>query len=236
MQGAKDHMIAGPSVTVVITTYNHAHFLGEALVSVVGQSYPPSQIIVVDDGSRDDPAQVVRMYDGVQYIRIEHRGPSATRNAGLAAARGEYISFLDADDRLHTDALASGLETHSSHPGSAFVYGAHRRVDRQGRAMGPIRYLPVLAEPFAGFLRGNFVGMHGTVLYNRAVLVAASGFDETLRYCEDYELFLRLAAQHPIASDEALTADYRIHGENASLNHRAMLKGALAVQAKYWNR
>jgi len=229
-------MMADATISVVITTRDQARYLGEALVSVIGQSHAPCQTILVDDASRDDPLEVVRTYQGVEYIRTAGTGPSGARNAGLAAAHGKYICFLDADDKLHANALMAGLQAHATSPGSAYVYGGHRRVDRNGRATSPICYAPALPEPFAGLLRGNRIGMHGTVLYKREALASAGGFDETLRHCEDYDVLLRLAGRHPIASHPTLTADYRIHDRNASLDHRTMLKAALAVQAKHWRR
>lgn len=89
------------SISVIVPTYNSASFIGEALGSILAQSLPPQQIIVVDDGSTDDTAEVVGRFKNrrIQYIRQTHGGAASARNAGLDAARGEYVAFLDADDR-----------------------------------------------------------------------------------------------------------------------------------------
>ncbi len=224
---------SGWSVAIVITTYNHAHFLDEAIRSALGQTVAAGEIVVIDDGSTDDPAEVVRQYDSVRLIRTQNQGLSAARNTGLQAVAAEYVLFLDADDRLMPNALASGLRAFERDPGALLIYGAHRRIDREGRPTGHINYLPMIDEPFGGLLRGNRIGMHATVLYRRDAIVRAGGFDRTLPRCEDYDLYLRIAARGPIASHSDLVADYRIHSENMSADYKAMLTTALDVQRRH---
>src|SRR3954447_22530496 len=139
-------------VAVVIPTFNHAHFLGEALASVSAQTRPVAEVIVVDDGSTDDPAAVVAGRPGARLIRQDNRGLSAARNTGLRAARSRYVLFLDADDLLTPVAVAAGLACFDRAPGAAFVYGAHRRVDAGGRPLGERRYLAITGDPFAALL------------------------------------------------------------------------------------
>jgi len=111
----KQEVVAG-LVSVVIPCYNQAHFLGEAIESVLAQSYPNFEIIVVDDGSTDDTSEVARRYPGVRLVRQENKGLSGARNAGLAHSEEEYVVFLDADDRLLPDALETVLEHLEAHP------------------------------------------------------------------------------------------------------------------------
>jgi glycosyl transferase family 2/methyltransferase family protein len=224
------------TVAVVITTFNYTRYLDQALRSVLAQTVPCSQIIVIDDGSADDPSPVVARYPAARLTRTENRGLSAARNSGLQQVQTRYVVFLDADDLLRPGALAFGLDAHRASPGAAFVYGAHRRIDIDGKSTGRINYLSVLLEPFGGLLRGNRIGMHSTVMYDVAAIRAAGGFDETLRRCEDYDLFLRISECTPIASHPHLVADYRIHGANMSADYRAMLATALEVQARYRRR
>jgi hypothetical protein len=224
------------TVAVVITTFNHTRYLDQALRSVLAQTISPSQIIVVDDGSTDNPRAVVARFPTARLIRTENRGLSAARNTGLRAVETRYVIFLDADDQLRPGAIAFGLDAHRASPAAAFVYGAHRRIDADGTPISRINYLPVLAEPFGGLLRVNRIGMHAVVMYDVAAIRAVGGFEEGLRRCEDYELYLRIAENSPIASHPQLVADYRIHGANMSANHRAMLATALAVQGRYRGR
>lgn len=222
-----------PTVAVVITTYNHARFLGEAIESVLAQTDPAAQVVVVDDGSTDDPASVTARYPAVQLIQQHNQGLSAARNTGLRATDADYVLFLDADDRLLPNAVAAGLACFIAVPGCAFVYGAHRRIDQAGTPLGGTRYSPVGADPYADLLGLNRVGMHATVLYPREVLLAAGGYDAGLRRCEDYDLYLRLARDGRIASHPEVVAEYRWHDANMSHDRGAMLNTALAVHSRH---
>ena len=225
-------MVVKPSAAVVITTYNHAHFLAEAIASVAAQTHEPTAVIVVDDGSADDPARVVAQFPGVRLIRQANQGLSAARNVGLRAIETDYVLFLDADDRLLPNAVAAGLACFAASPECVFVYGAHRRIDEVGTPLSGMIYLPAGADSYLGLLGGNRVAMHGTALYRRDALLAAGGFDPGLRRCEDYDVYLRLAGRSHVASHPTLVAEYRWHGTNMSHDIPAMLAGALAVHAR----
>src|SRR6185503_10394131 len=97
-----------PLVSIIIPCYNQGRYLGDAIESVLRQSYRRLEIIVVDDGSTDDSSQVARKYSDVKLRRQENRGFSRARNAGLEASRGDYLVFLDADDRLLPGAIQAG--------------------------------------------------------------------------------------------------------------------------------
>jgi glycosyltransferase involved in cell wall biosynthesis len=223
------------SVSLIITTYNHAHFLREAIDSGRSQTSPPTEIIVIDDGSSDDPMSITADYADVITIRTQNQGLAAARNVGLGASVGDFIVFLDADDRLLPNAIQDGLAAAARNPEAAFVYGAHRRVDEDGQPIGGITYRAPIDEPFGGLLRGNLVGMHATVLYRRRELVAAGGFDSSLQRCEDYDVYLRLGREMPFAGHPAVVADYRQHGSNMTRDHAAMCKTALAVHRRARN-
>ena len=225
-------------VSVVITTYNDSQFLPEAIESALAQTVPPDEVIVVDDGSTDDPGAVVSRYPNVRLIRQANQGLAAARNTGWRAACGRYLVFLDADDRLMSKALASNLHRFDQRPDCAFVYGGFRYIDARGR------YLPTPPPKLAGedayesFLRDNCVAMHATVMYRRDRLEEAGGFDARLRRCEDYELYLRLTRRYPVAAAVEPIAEYRRHGGNMSLNYPLMLEALLAVlrrQSQYIN-
>src|SRR5262245_10694873 len=96
-------------VSVVIPCYNHAEFLGEAIESVKAQTCAGSDVVVVDDGSTDRSAEVARRYSGVRFLTQRNQGAGAARNTGLQHVRGEFVVFLDADDRLLPHAFEAGL-------------------------------------------------------------------------------------------------------------------------------
>lgn len=224
--------LAAPSVSVVITTYNHAHFLRDALASVMAQTTPAHEVIVVDDGSTDNPANVLAPFPAVKLIQQSNAGLAAARNTGLVAARSTYVLFLDADDLLAPHAIAAGLAAIEAVPQAAFVYGGHRLVDEKGNPTRT-RFDPIDGDPFAAMLKMNLIGMHATVLYRREILVEAGGFNVQLRLCEDYDVYLKLARKHVIASHPAVIADYRKHANNVSNDHASMLKAVLAVHASH---
>jgi glycosyltransferase involved in cell wall biosynthesis/SAM-dependent methyltransferase len=224
---------AEESVAVVVTTFNDADFLEDALNSIVRQTRRASEIIVVDDGSDESPEPIVAAVPGAILIRKKNGGLSSARNAGLHAARSQYIAFLDADDRLEPNAVTAGLACFAMQPKAVMVYGGHRRIDAAGKPLTDNLYRGVSKDPYADMLGGNIVGMHATALYRRDALLTAGGFDEKLRRCEDYDLYLRLARSHLIASHPALVAEYRWHGRNMSRDTAEMLRTVLAIHDEH---
>jgi glycosyltransferase involved in cell wall biosynthesis/SAM-dependent methyltransferase len=221
------------SVAVIITTYNHAAFLDEAIRSVIHQSVPADEIIVVDDGSTDHPEAAVSGYSHVRLIRQPNQGLSAARNTGLRAAVSDKIIFLDADDRLCQGAIKAGLECFVRHSDAGFVYGAFHLVDAGGGVTSDSICRDIGPDPHLAFLRGNQVGMNGTVLYDRRRLLDTGGFDVTLRRCEDYDVYLRMSQNHPVANHRQIVAEYRRHGANMSSNSVEMLRWVQSVLERY---
>ena len=215
-------------VAVVIPTYNHARFLDDAIASVLAQTSPVNEIIVVDDGSTDHPERVTDRHQAVRLIRQQQSGLAAARNTGWRAAQSEFVVFLDADDRLKPDAIGTNAARLLANPDAAFSYGAyvnvHMTVNRTGG-----RLFRAADDGYADFIRGNPIGMHATVMYRRTVLAAVGGFTDGLPACEDYDLYLRIARGHPIVHGDEILAEYRHHGVNMSRDSALMLKSALRV-------
>jgi glycosyltransferase involved in cell wall biosynthesis len=124
-----------PLVSVIITSYNQAHFLNDAIESVLTQTYSRFEIVVVDDGSTDNAAEVVARYPGVRYMRQDNQGLSAARNTGLRESNGAYLTFLDADDRYLPSALETGVNCLREHPKCGFVSGHHSLISSNGSLM-----------------------------------------------------------------------------------------------------
>src|SRR5438270_3013933 len=186
------------SVAVVLTTYNDTAFLREAILSAIAQTRPADEVIVVDDGSNENPAPIFADLPQVTLIRKSNGGLSSARNAGLRFARSRYITFLDADDRFAPNAIEAGLACFARQPEAAMVYGGHRRIHADGKPISRDIFYPVGLDPYAELLTGNRIGMHATALYRREVLLALGGFDEGLPRCEDYDLYLRIALSYRI--------------------------------------
>ena len=193
------------SIALVINTFQQAHFLPASIKSALTQT---ARLIVVDDGSTDNPAAVVTNYPDVRLIRQSNAGLAAARNTGLDAASSDYTVFLDADDLLMPSAVRSGMACHAKNPGSGLVYGAYRRVGPNGETLGDeIDY--EIGAAFRTLLTGNVIGMHATVVYDRSYLRDIGGFDATLPRCEDCDAYFRMAARYPIAQRSHLDLEQR---------------------------
>lgn len=224
----------GSGVSVVITCYNQARFLADAVESVLGQTLRADEILVVDDGSTDDAHGVAARYRDVRFVRQQNQGLSCARNAGLRATRSRYVVFLDADDRLLSGALEAGVSCIASHAECAFVSGHYRMIDADGNPLRSESRACVVRDHYRELLQDNYIGMHAAVLYRREVLEQAGGFDRSLRACEDYELYLRIARTWPVRCHDRVVAEYRWHGANMSLRSRLMLRTALRSLRAQW--
>src|SRR5581483_4193490 len=206
---------ASPSlVSVVIPSFNGARLLAEAVESVLAQTHPAVETIVVDDGSTDDtPALVARWGDRIRYLRQANRGVCAARNAGLAAARGVYVTFLDHDDRFTPEKLARQAAVLDAHPDAGVVYTGWRFIDAEGRPFPPVAWPRHEGDVLAELVIANFVFL-GAVMVRRSLLAETGGFDEALRGAEDWELWLRLARHGARwACVDAPLFEYRLHDE-----------------------
>jgi glycosyltransferase involved in cell wall biosynthesis len=227
----QDQTYQEPLVSVVITCYNHGRFLREAIDSVLKQTYKPIEIIVVDDGSTDNTREVAERYPQVTYIYQFNTGLSAARNTGLDHSSGEYIVFLDADDWLYPHGIVANVNELKRHPEAAFVSGWHDKVDEYNYSITNDEQLVISDNHFIHLLRGNYIGMHAAVMYRREVILQYR-FDTNLKACEDYDLYLRIAREHPVVCHSTKIAAYRIHGSNMSAKIPFMLEKVLEVCKK----
>src|SRR4051794_30555631 len=223
---------ASSSVSIVITTYNQAQFLTEAIESCLAQSVPAS-IVLVDDGSTDNTIDIAKEFSSICIITQARKERSAARNAGLTAATGKFLIFLDGDDRLLPDAVSRNLLCFETHPDAGFVYGAFRTIDVRGKVLRT-RPTPDLGpDPYCTLLAENLIGMHATVMYRRDCVLEIGGFDSSLHACEDLDVYLRIARRFPIAYGTGLIAEYRMHSGQTTQDCARMLKGALTVLKKH---
>lgn len=208
----------GVLVSAVIPARDTGAWLDEALASARNCGVPGLEVIVVDDGSQ--PPLAPRR--GVRWLRQEARGRGAARNRGVAAARGEWVAFLDADDRWRPGGLARRLDRALS-GGADLVYGHVVAVDAEGRELvETTRKLRRMTERQAR--RGETIEQlaarccmfTSTVLVRRDTLLQAGGYDESLPILEDLDLYLRLATRASFSFvDAEPVADYRVHQANA---------------------
>ncbi len=226
------HPSVPPVVSVIIPCYNHGKFLGESIESVLKQSYTHHEIIVVNDGSKDDTREVANGYPSIRYIYQKNQGLSAARNTGISESTGHYLVFLDADDWLFPDALAVHVASMMENPELAFVSGAHQKVNAKNELLEARKTLH-LENYYQAMLRGNYIEMHATVMYARWVFDMFR-FDVLLKACEDYDLYLKIVRRYPVAHNNHLTAAYRFHNQNMSGNSPLMLRTALEALGRQY--
>ena len=222
-------------VSVIIPCFNHGQFLGHAIESALAQTYRNFEIIVVDDGSTDDTADVAKRYPNVQYLRQQNTGRSAARNAGLRQSRGELIAFLDADDRFLARALETGADCLTEHPECALVSGHCRVIDTSGSILAAPRQRCVQRDHYIELLRGGtYIWCPASVLYRRRVFDFVRGFDSAVEPVEDYDLYLRITKDFPVHCHAQVIAEYRQHSSNTSRDLARMQKAALAAHSTQW--
>jgi glycosyltransferase involved in cell wall biosynthesis len=216
-------------VSVVIPCYNQAHFLPDAIMSVLRQTYRCFEIIVTDDGSTDDTAKVAAEYSAVHLIRQRNQGLAAARNTGLRASKGAFLVFLDSDDRLIPEALETGIDTLQAHPGCAFAYGHVRLIDRRGLARTSPHQIAVDQNHYLELLRRNYIWTPGAVMYRRTVFNAVGEFDPAVNASADFDLNLRIVRRFPVHCHDRAVLEYRVHGANMSGDPNVMLRHTMAV-------
>ncbi len=202
-----------PLVSVVVATYNYAHFLPVALDSVLAQDYPNFEVIVVDDGSTDDTEAVVAPYvaRGVRYIRQENQGIGQSKNTGIRAARGSLIGFLDADDAWLPEKLSLQVDHFRRHPEVALVTGGVVHCDEHLRPRR-VGLPPQVGSAFMFerlLVKSNIAPT--SVLVRASALEAVGGFSER-PISQDWDTWLRLAPRFPFGSIHAPLVKKRDHG------------------------
>jgi glycosyltransferase involved in cell wall biosynthesis len=221
--------MSSPTVSVVIPCFDQGHYLREALQSVLAQTLPPAEIVVVDDGSTDNTAAIAREYSKVRCIHQRNRGLASARNAGATHTTGEHIVFLDADDRLKPDALAIGLRELVAHPACALVWGRCVRIDQDGRELPTVPPPPVVGDAFEALLRNNFIWTPAVAMFRRSVCGPLLRFNPAVDAAADYELYLRIVRHFPIHGHAGVVAEYRLHGASMSSNASLMLSSTMDV-------
>ncbi len=212
------------SVSIVIPVRDGKDFIGEAVESALDQGEAVGQVIVIDDGSSDGtPDIVARIADPrVRLVtdRPSRRGVSAARNDGAALAEGEWLMFLDADDRLQPGAVDALLV--QAQPEAVAIYGDYERIGAAGQVLGKRGLMRGTRTKPSGdiaeaLLAGNFIVNGGIMIVRRQAFNAMGGFDEALRYCEDWHAWCRLAVQGAFTYVPVHVLDYRVYDQSVMM-------------------
>lgn len=231
-------ILANPTVSAVIPTYNRAHLVGRAIQSVLNQTYQDFEIIVVDDGSTDNTEEVVKSFNDprIRYIRHDqNRGGSAARNTGIKMARGEYIAFQDSDDEWLPEKLEKQMRVFENAPAEVgVVYTGFWRIEGDRRTYIPSDKISQKEGNIQGeLLKGNFVTTQATVL-KKECFEKAGMFDQRLPRFQDWELFIRISKYYEFKCiDEPLVISY-FTPISISSNQRAQVEAYGLILEKHY--
>jgi glycosyltransferase involved in cell wall biosynthesis len=247
-------MSDSPTISVVVATYNRGERIGRTLKSILDQTRQPDEIIVVDDGSTDATAAWIRnAFPTVKVLSFPNGGTSVARNRGAAAAKGTLLAFLDHDDEMLPHALETLVRLLETFPSARAAYADHSLEDvtsghywpnhhsqdsfarmravRPIAADGPARLYDTALHD--ALLWGNFL-QQPWLVYREPFLVEG-GFDPEIRYCEDWELYLRVCRRHPVVLTDTVIARHFIEGENLhqvagqEIQHKKVLRKHIAL-------
>lgn len=221
-------------VSIIITTFNRPHLLQRAIESVLNQSYKNFELIIIDDCSTDTTQKVVKNYinEKVHYIKnIENKGLSASRNIGIKASRGEYISFLDDDDELLPDKLFSQIELFKTNKYVDVVYCGSIKKYKNFSLINPAKYKGCLK---LSVLNSCPNAVHSLLIkktcFNRVGL-----FDENLNALEDWDMWIRLSKFFEFDYVPKNLIIYYIHGSQMSTHLRLKTKAREKLFLKHYD-
>jgi glycosyltransferase involved in cell wall biosynthesis len=225
-----------PEVSVVIPAYNAERFIADTLRSVQAQTFRDFEVLVVDDGSRDGTAGIVDAFGPpVRRLAQPNAGVSRARNTGIAAARGRYVAFVDADDLWEPTKLERQLAALGAQPAAGFCYVGVRRIDAEGRvrAVEPARTFTDLTRDL--LLHSSVIPAScSNLVVRREVLERTRGFDPDFGQCADWDFMIRLSLLARGAAVGEPLARYRTSAGNMSSDVARLERDTFAVLAKFF--
>ena len=228
--------MSAPRVSVLVAAYDAAPFIEATLESALGQTFDDLEVLVIDDGSRDGTADVVRRVAAsdprLRLLVQENRGLSATRNRGIAEARGSLIAFLDHDDLWHPEKLARQVAVLDAQPRTAVVSCHSALIDTEHRCLGWRFGGNANGDVYAEMLVWDLVSGGSVTLVRRAALDAVGPFDETLRIREDWDMWIRLARHYEFATVPRVLVGYTRSATSSSRDYERLAEEGVRVLDK----
>jgi glycosyltransferase involved in cell wall biosynthesis len=223
------------TISVIIPTYNYGRFLRDAIDSALAQTYRPLEVIVVDDGSTDDTPQVLAAYgERIRAIRQENLGVGTARNTGIAAARGEYLAFLDSDDIMRPTKLERDIARFETDPEIGLVHCGAESFDNAGKT------LSVSLKGLEGWVAPDLLGLDHEVIaapgsgiaVPKRIADEVGGYDARLQPSEDWDFCYRIAVRYRVGFVPEALVRYRLHGAGIHLNIARMENGMFMALEK----
>ncbi len=215
-----------PKVSVIIPAYNAMIYLPETLKSVLQQTFTDFEVLIIDDGSTDNIVQWAgELIDSrVKLIVQPNQGTSAARNTGIAQAQGEYIAFLDADDLWEPTKLEKQVRYLEDNPAVGLLHTNMVLIDWQGKSSGRVMKSNAEGDALKQLLKQNTV-VTSSVIVRDCCLKTVGEFDRNLRYSQDWDMWVRIAARYPLAVIKEPLVCYRQHPNNATKNWQMLEQG-----------
>ncbi|MEA5592809.1 glycosyltransferase family A protein [Rivularia sp. UHCC 0363] len=214
-----------PTVSVIVPAYNVAKYIKETLVSLEQQTFSDFEALIVDDGSVDNTAAIVRQIcqrdSRFKLLQKANGGLSSARNYGIRHAQGEYIALLDGDDIYHKDKLATHIARLYRDSDIGVVYSASRTIRDDGKpTFITLSGKPIHSNNVLALLCKNFVGHGSNAVFRRCLIDEVGDFNESLRSWEDVDLWLRIAATQKwrFYREKRILSYYRVRPSGLSFN------------------
>lgn len=229
-----------PQISVIIPTYNRAHFLSQTIDNVLAQTFTNYELIVVDDGSTDNTHSIITNYQKkqpqIKYIYQENAGGSAARNLGWQHANADYLFFLDSDDLLLPDALASLLRQAQYYPQAGAVGGGYQYIDAQGAILGERTAWHDDSLDLQRWLT-DCPFIPSATLVQREWVAQVAGFDPAQEAAQDWDFWLRLAyAGCRMVWLKQIVCQYRKHGAELTSDPQRQKRGCLRMLDKLFSQ
>ncbi len=225
-------------ISVIIPVYNSENTIRETIESVLNQSFTDFELIVINDGSQDSTLEIIsRIQDHrLKVFSYPNAGVSASRNRGIAQASGDFIAFLDSDDLWTSDKLESQLQVLQANPNAGVAYSWTDYIDRSGKFVCPGNYVTANGNVYEQLLLQNFLENGSTPLIRREALIKVGNFDESLFGPEDWDMYLRLAANYHFVTVPKVQVLYRISANSISSNVFRQASECLKVIERAFNQ
>jgi glycosyltransferase involved in cell wall biosynthesis len=224
-----------PTVSIIVANYNYGRYLAQALDSIRAQTLADWEAIIVDDGSVDESVSVAKSYltdSRFQLIQQRHAGQPKTKNAGIRAARGEFIAFLDADDRWHPTKLSRQLAVFQQLPNVGVVHARRRFINPIGQVTSIDERVFPNGRVLDDLFRNNFVCFSSAML-RRTAIDRCGLFDERIPLAIDYDWWLRIARHFDFFGVDEPLVDYRTGHANLSRRVFERLEIALGIMQRF---
>lgn len=218
-----------PTFSAIIPSYNSSGFVSRAIDSALNQSYPPAEVLVLDDGSTDSTREVVQAYgDKIRYFALPHSGcVGLVRNRGILESCGDYLAFLDADDAWYPNKLEEMARAIEAHPDSGLFYSNFDFVDEDLRFLYRARCENLSGFAYKRLLKRTPVA-NSSVVVNRECFSSCGLFSESLAApgCEDWEMWVRISRKFPFVYLPLALCEYTLHKRTESLSRTENWVGA----------